>query len=169
MVRELTLTDGSVALLDDEDLPRVLQLGDMWANEGGYAARQKRFGGRKGKAVRYWMHRVVLRDVPAYPVAEVDHINGNKLDNRKANLRVVTKRENMQHRPKLKREGFKGAYFDDSCRVLKKWRAMIRVDGKLLRLGRYATPEEAARAYDAAAREHFGEYAYTNFKEVVNG
>ena len=101
------------------------------------------------------MHRVILN---APPGREVDHINRNGLDNRRSNLRLATHAQNEANKPP--RGEYKGAYW---CKKSGRWRASIRVDGRLRHMGRFATREEAARVYDDAALEAFGEFAYLNF------
>jgi len=105
------------------------------------------------------MHRVIL-DAPMNML--VDHINGNGLDNRRENLRICTNTENLRNRGKDRdnTSGYKGVVIKKGE---KKFRAQIRVNQKTIHLGSFSTPEEAARAYDDAAREYFGEFAWTNF------
>lgn len=92
----------------------------------------------------------------------VDHINGNGLDNRRVNLRLATTVQNHWNmRKRLARcsSRFKGVYFD-SRRM--KWGAQIGVHGRHIMLGRFGSEVEAAVAYNAAAIEHFGEFALVN-------
>lgn len=91
----------------------------------------------------------------------VDHINRNRLDNRRVNLRTVTASENAQNaKGQPNASGYKGVAMSRN-----RWRAYIKPYGKQLSLGVYATAEEAAKAYDKAAKEYWGEYAYLNFPE----
>lgn len=92
----------------------------------------------------------------------VDHINGNPLDNRRSNLRITDKRGNAQNSAKHKDASsyFKGVTWDKSRR---KWMVQIVIDGVRTHLGRFAIEEDAARAYDEAAKQHFGEFARCNF------
>ena len=85
-----------------------------------------------------------------------DHKNRNTLDNRRGNLREATSRQNAQNRSKRRtsESGCKGV-----VRHGKKWRARITINGKQIRLGVFLTKEEASKAYENAARVHFGEYA----------
>lgn len=113
-------------------------------------------------------HGYVVRYVPAGVVilhrviagAEdgdiVDHINGNRLDNRRENLRICTQAENLRNRKvhRNNRLGVKGVYLQEG-----RFRAQIRADGKKVCLGYFSTAEEAARAYAAAAQRLHGEFA----------
>tara|TARA_E500000305_G_C3995657_1_gene224406 strand:+ start:345 stop:842 length:498 start_codon:yes stop_codon:yes gene_type:complete len=96
----------------------------------------------------------------------VDHINGNGLDNRKANLRVCSMSENMMNRGKTKQNssGYKGVYNTGDSKV-NPYVAKIQKNNEVYCLGHFGTPEEAARAYDAKAKELFGEFAHLNFPE----
>lgn len=112
---------------------------------------------------RYYMHRLLLGSPNGQPI---DHINGNRLDNRRANLRVTTPAGNLQNqRTRRMREGeYKGVHFEKARQC---WRAHIQVNKKQYFLGRYDSPEQAAFAYDKAAREHFGEMACCNFEPIT--
>lgn len=114
-----------------------------------------------GKPV--YLHREVMRlaglDVEN---RKVDHINGNPLDNRRCNLRLCTDAENLRNQrirrvPKTSR--FKGV---SQSKNHNRWRASIFKDYKRVHLGYFDTPEQAARAYDAAAVELHGNFARTN-------
>lgn len=93
-----------------------------------------------------------------------DHINGNKLDNRRENLRVCTQQENSRNRKIAKHNkcGFKGVIWDDGR---KKWRAQLRHGGKTINAGRYETKELAAMAYNQRAATLFGIFAKLNILE----
>jgi hypothetical protein len=106
------------------------------------------------------LHRLLM-EAPANLV--VDHINGDTLDNRRVNLRVCTMGENRRNSraPTTNTSGFKGVRFDNRGRL--PWLAKLCVNYKYIHIGTFATVEEAARAYDRAALEHFGEYARLNF------
>jgi hypothetical protein len=102
-----------------------------------------------------------LMDAPVG--TEVDHINGNTLDNRRSiNLRLSDHRRNSGNRGPNSNNtsGFKGVSFDKESG---KYSANIRDHGKQKKLGRFPTAELAARAYDRAAVEVFGEFAWLNF------
>ena len=97
---------------------------------------------------------------------QVDHINGNRLDNRKENLRLATPQQNQMNRKSHRNSTskYKGVSWDKSRN---KWRALIMIDNKYKHIGRYQDEREAALAYDKAARELFGEYAHLNFEEIT--
>jgi len=90
-----------------------------------------------------------------------DHINGDALDNRRANLRPANTSQNQANRalPRNNTSGFKGVHYLAAANA---WRATIGVNGRKVRLGQFATAEAAAAAYDEAAVFYFGSYARTN-------
>lgn len=151
------LGNGGHALVDATDADRVLSR--TWTRDDRpHTSYARSFDQATGRTL--YLHRFVLGD----PEGEVDHRNRNGLDNRRSNLRVCNRSlNNANHRA---REGFRGVSRD---RRQDRWKARITVDYKEHWLGGYATAEEAAKAYDAAAREHFGEFATLNFPEEHNG
>ena len=105
-----------------------------------------------------FMHRMIM----GYPSGkEVDHINGNGLDNRRSNLRVCTRSQNSCNRPAPanNKTGYKGVYWDENKN---RYRAVITKDKVIYRLGRYKTAREAAVAYNEGAKKYHGEYAFIN-------
>jgi len=95
----------------------------------------------------------------------VDHRNGDGLDNRRQNLRPANDSKNQMN-ARMRSDnpsGFKGV-----CADRHRWMARIQLDGRRTYLGYFATPQEAARAYDAAAVELFGEYARPNFPQEMS-
>ena len=90
---------------------------------------------------------------------EVDHINGDPLDNRICNLRLASHRENMANQraqSKKKYSALKGVTY---CKREGRWSAVLTSNGKRVWLGRHDTPEQAHEAYTAAAEKYFGEFA----------
>lgn len=146
---------GKFAIVDSEDFDFISQWN--WRLSIGYAVRQIY---KKGsKVVTILMHREINKTPTGFVT---DHINGNKLDNRKANLRTCTDSQNLANRDKtsLNKSGYKGVRFH---KVDRKWRAQIKVKGKQSHLGNFLSPVDAARAYDEAAIIQFGEFAKLNF------
>ena len=152
MTKTIELTQGKVALVDDEDYERINAY--KWYYCKGYAVRK--FGSPPRKFV--YMHRVIL-DTP--DGLETDHVNGDGVDNRKANLRACTRSENQRNlgRTISNTSGFKGV---TKSKGSTKWIASIKHFGQQIYLGRFTTPEAAARAYDEAALKLHGEFARTN-------
>ena len=106
------------------------------------------------------MHRLIL-GLSIKDGIFTDHINGNILDNRRANLRTCTNSQN-QANSKLRKDntsGYKGVNFIPKT---KNWQASIRLKGKKLYLGHFVNKELAARAYNSAAKLYFGKFAKLN-------
>lgn len=160
--RHIPLTQGKYAIVDSEDFERLHK--HKWcankAKKTCYADRTVRVGRNKRKHVL--MHREIL-DPPDH--LYVDHINHNGLDNRKANLRTATHRQNCYNRVHFKKNPssrYKGVCFN---RATEKWDVQIRRYGKCTHLGCFDDEVEAAKAYDKAAKEHQGEFAALNFPD----
>ena len=117
-----------------------------------------------GKRTGQYMHRFLL-GVTSLSV-QVDHHDGNGLNNTRSNLRVCTVRRNAANQRKQTGTSsqFKGVYWHKAAN---KWHAQIGQDGKKHNLGYFSDEKDAARAYDAAARERFGEYAQLNLPQEV--
>lgn len=167
-MKMISLTRGQVAIVDDADHAELAC--HLWQAHRGphdttwYAVRATVVDGHKTKLR---MHRVLMG---ATRGVEVDHRNGNGLDNQRLNLRLATGSQNQRHRirptrPKMA-SSFKGVSWEAQW---KRWRARILVDGKRIHLGTFRSEIEAAKTYDAAALRHFGEFAAPNFKEITNG
>jgi hypothetical protein len=155
-VKEIKLTRGKVALVDDDDYERISK--HKWCYDGHkYAIRSERKGGKK---INIFMHCEILGHPDGM---ETDHINCNKLDDRKSNLRICTNSQQRQNCPirKDNTSGFKGVSFNKDVR---KWEAYINCNRVRTRLGFHDSPEEAAYAYDNMARKLFGEFARPNYQ-----
>ncbi len=164
MSRTIPLSRGYVAVVDDEDYEWLSER--KWfatqdrKNVSTYAYRTEM---RNGRTRYISMHRVIL-DAPKGMT--VDHIDGNGLNNTRANLRLATVAQNTRNM-KIKSgysSRFKGVHWATRP---KRWRATIHVGDKIFSLGEYRDEERAALAYDEAARHHFGEFARLNFPEVT--
>lgn len=170
-MKEIELTQGKVAIVDDEDFDLVnrfkwyaLCSGNTW-----YAVRkqtkketlQKMWVDKKDTRQLIHMHRFVM-GMPSKVM--VDHKNHNGLDNRKENLRLATNAEN-QHNRKIStnnKSGYKGVSYNRTDRV---WIASIRNNGIRENLGRFKSPEEANMAYISAAIRIHGEFILENNNE----
>lgn len=162
------LAGDAHVLIDEEDREKVSAY-QWYLVEYSHGLRYAVFLHRAGRRAQRQtgMHRLLL----GFPKGMVDHRNGNGLDNRKENLRGCTNTQNQQNqtinRRQVKSSRYKGVCWDKrSCR----WIAHIRVNTRKKYLGRYLDEADAARAYDAAALEYFGEFARINFSgaEIEN-
>lgn len=153
----------NVVKLDDDALDMVKEFlgGDKFhfniAGRGYVSVRNYKDGKYHHRG---YVHRIIMGPIDAGLV--VDHIDGDPLNNQRSNLRVCTQSDNLgnQRRAKNNPTGFKGVVL-----VPEHYVASICRNRKCRRLGMFKTAEEAARAYDRAARELFGEFAKTNFEE----
>jgi hypothetical protein len=161
-MRSIPLTRGLTALVDDQDFLRLAAF--TWhahkARGRRTAARGQFYAARAlDHRHRVFMHHDIMGERPGY---QIDHRNGNGLDNRRSNLRWATGSQNQQNKAKVGGTSpFKGVYRLRSGP--RPWRATITIQGRRLHLGVFKREEDAALAYDAAARQHFGEFAYLNF------
>jgi hypothetical protein len=162
-MKQIPLTRGLFAIVDDEDFERVSQF--KWQATGDERRRYYATHGYyvNGKTKHLYMHRFIM-DEPAG--MQVDHINGNSLDNRRCNLRVATRQQN-RHNSRLNKNsgtGFTGVTELKGKQARKsRFRAYIIHNNKNELIGHFACPIEAAKAYDRRARELRGEFARTNF------
>lgn len=157
MSKEIQLANNrGFAIVDDQDYDRLIQF--KWHNQEGYAKHSQWLN---GTCVGIQMHNVVLGFAPSKDRV-VDHINGNSLDNRRENLRIVTQQQNMFNRTKLAKGGtskYKGVYWNKQRGM---WRAKITLDYRTRHLGYFESETEAAIAYDNEATILFGECAKLN-------
>lgn len=150
-MKKFDLGRSQVLLVDDDiavELQALLDRGAVLSNQRGYPA------------IRIDVHRLVLPHKSSRQ-SHIDHVNGDRLDARRDNLRVATPAQNQANRKKA--EGKTSRYKGVSRTRRGKWYAQITVNYVAINLGTFACEEEAARAYDAAAVEHFGDFARLNF------
>jgi len=160
LVKTIELTQGKVALVSDQDYEALK--GYRWiarlskTHEKYYAVRVIRSEGRQVK-VRY-MHREIM-NAPRGTL--VDHKDGHSLNNQRENLRYATPSQNNANaRPRRNASSrYKGVskYNRDGT-----WQAEISVNKDRILIGRFPTEDEAAQAYNEAAKKHYGDFAYLN-------
>jgi hypothetical protein len=153
-----TSTINRFTIVDSTDYDWLNQW--RWSYSNGYAIRSKRIGKRTdNKQIYFLMHRQILNA----PIGkEVDHINGNKLDNRRCNLRLCSHKENLRNHQRKKigcSSIYKGVCF---VKRNKNWRVQIWVDYKAIWIGSFKTEKEAALAYNNAAIKYHKEFARLN-------
>jgi hypothetical protein len=155
MSKNICLTRGKFALVDDDIYEYLNQW--KWIYSNGYAIRDDKISGK-----RIRMHREIL---DADVGVEIDHINRDRLDNRKINLRVCSRSENRCNCGirSDNTSGFKGVYWH---KRMGKWRAVVHKNNKEISLGYYSSPEDAAYAYDLGAKKYHGKFAVLNFKNT---
>lgn len=154
MTRYIQLTQGYQAIVDDEDHEELSKF--KWHYHLGYAIRTVYTG---GKYIKIRMHRVVM-NCPADK--EIDHVDGNKLDNRRCNLRICTRADNVRNiqvNTLGKSSKYKGVTWKKQS---KKWCAQISLRKKKIYLGLFTDEKSAAIAYNQAAQKYFGEFARLN-------
>ena len=150
-ITTLIMSKGS-AIIDTEDLVKCNERHWFITPDRKYVTSKDR-GAKNRKSVL--LHKYLTG------FSITDHINGNGLDNRRSNLREVNHSKNAMNRNQKSKHGFKGVYSNGNSRFF----STIFVNKKSKYLGIYGSPEEAAKAYDLAATEYFGEYARLNFPE----
>ena len=153
MYKKILITRGQIVTVDEQDYQELSQY--KWYLIDGFAARTIK---KENKRTTIYMHRVIM-DAPIG--ISVYHINHNKLDNQRENLRLVKGSARMHRRPSVKHSSkYRGVYW---CKDKRKWIAEIKVYKKQIRLGRFEVEKDAAVAYDEAARKYYGSLARTNF------
>jgi hypothetical protein len=162
-MKKIQLTQGYHTIVDDADYNKFSKFKwhVVFRGKKGYAERTKRYGIRKNNKKKHIkMHRIILK---AKSFQQIDHINGNSLDNRKNNLRICTNIENSRNhkgQPLLRKYSqFKGVKKNANCKT---WSARITVVGKEIYLGSFKTEKFAAIAYNKAANKYFKNFAYLN-------
>ncbi len=158
---EIPVRPNYVAIVDDEDVALVST--QPWCHLAGEHNRTiyatSRWDGRN-----VFMHKIIMGD-PSDPNLTVDHIDGNGLNNRRANLRWATRQQQAWNKAPCKNSqaGFKGVEING-----RNYRARIMVAGQRYELGTFQSPEDAALAYNAAAVKYFGEFARLNVLGVMS-
>lgn len=154
-MKTIPLTQGKVTIVDDEDYSSLAQW--KWCySSNGYAERSS----PRPKKILY-MHRVITNTPKGM---QTDHINGDRLDNRRSNLRVCSSAENRCNTGKMStnKSGYKGVIWDKKS---EKWMSRICFRGKQIYLGLFVDVIQAAEACDAAVKKLHGEFAKLNFPD----
>lgn len=171
MTKQIPLTQGKVALVDDADFEDVSRFN--WhahkGRKGNWYARRAILKieepDPKKRRNRISLHRHLLGNVDG----EIDHKNRDGLDNRRTNLRVATRELNaINTGAYATKRGttYRGVqYCHSRSNLTRRWIVRFESKGRKFFLGYHATAEDAAHAYDAKARELFGEFAYLNFPD----
>jgi len=150
-MRKIKLTQGKQAIVDDNDFDELNKY--KWYTKhqcrNYYVVRHHPLN--HGRLI--WMHRIIMGDNHGM---DIDHINGNGLDNRKINLRFCTRSQNNQNQ-RMRNKKFKGFSKRDNT-----YQARITVSGKRIYIGSYRSQIGAALAYNIAAKLYFGDFARLN-------
>ena|ERR1035437_5844174 len=158
---KIPLSQNKFATIDAEDFQRVNQfkwtvskLGYPQAIINSYKKGQK----HNKILTSIYLHRLILN----FPKQSMDHIDNNKLNCQKSNLRLCTQKQNARNQSikSSNTSGYKGVSWS---KTMNKWEARINPDYKAMVLGYFNNKVSAAIAYDEAAKKHFGEFARTNF------
>lgn len=149
-----------VTIVDDEDFNKLCKLNLTWCEStGSVSAKQKIYvNGRFIKRKTVHMHRLIL-GLDTNDNIEVDHIDGDWLNNQRSNLRLATHSQNNCNKKSTNKFGYKGIYY---CPKVKRWYAKIKINKVQIGLGSYDTKELAALAYNEGARKYHGEFTKLN-------
>lgn len=157
-MKRIPLTQGKETIVDDQDYDYLMQW--KWrylsARTVGYAVRTQRES--DGETVKM-MHYVIAERMGLKITSTCDHKDRNGLNNRQENLRPATISQNNANRRSTSKSGYRGVYWYPKH---DKWVSQIRVEGKMHALGYFTDKVEAAKAYNKAAKKHFGEFARLN-------
>lgn len=154
-MKRVPVGKNEYAMVDDDDYARVSAV-NWYITGHGYAYSEKVLSGKTSKILM--THFIMGKPEKGFVV---DHINRNRLDNRKDNLRFCTLAQNNMNRKMQKNNtsGYTGVFWHKPA---KKWQVFICIDKKQTHVGIYADKKEAALAYNEAAKEHYGEFARLN-------
>lgn len=145
----IPLTQGKVAIVDDEDYETLIQF--TWS---AHRSRNCWYARTRIQGMQFGMHELVLGE------KYVDHINRNGLDNRRENLRFCTNSQNQMN--KGKQSGSYYSRYKGVTRHRSGWMVRIQVNGKRIQVGYFKVEEDAAVAYNMAALKYHGEFARLN-------
>jgi hypothetical protein len=158
MAKEIILTQGKVAIIDDDDYEYLNQWKWFANNKNGKFYVVRNITVSKNKQSSIFMHRFIMKPNKGMII---DHLDGNPLNNQKSNLRICTHAENMRN-SKISinnKSGYKGVSYQEDRN---NYRAQIKFNNKKINIGDFIDPIDAARAYNAAALKYHGEFANLN-------
>jgi len=151
-MKYIKLTQNKQAVVDDGDHEELSRY--SWYYKQGYAVRNSEYS-NDGKRTTIRMHREIMSTPTGF---ETDHINHDKLDNRRKNLRIVDRSQNMWNRkPQKGRSPYKGVTYNKKHG---KWYAQIQKNGVKIHIGSYSSDIEASKAYQEAASRLHGTFAF---------
>lgn len=158
-MKKIPLTQGKFTIVDDCDYEFLMQW--KWYYHKSRSEEQGYVAHRINKTKIIWMHRVILERMGHKDFVKSDHINRNKLNNRRCNLRPATSHQSSCNRNK-RRDNTSGYIGVTWCKRYKKWYAYINRNRKHIHLGYYDDPKEAAKVYNKAALKYHGKFAVLN-------
>lgn len=160
-MKEIKLDCGSIVLVDDEDYAYITTCYDLYINNHGYVQCKinDKYKGKKMGLFSMTLHKILVHPDKSGRSINVDHKDGNKLNNQKENLRVITHRQNMMNsKSNAGKSKYKGVYkYKDDI-----WQVMIRQNDKNITLGTYLTEDAAGNCYNYYAKKYYGEFAWLN-------
>jgi hypothetical protein len=156
---------GAITILYDDCDHELVGKYNWYTQSDGYAYGRLKTKLKKGVRNRkVLMHRLILGILDT-PALQGDHINFNKTDNRRVNLRTCTLVENLIHRKRKNTKGRSSIYIGVSWhKATNKWQSSLGINNKMLHLGIYDNEVDAAKARDESAKIHHGKFANLNFK-----
>lgn len=161
-MKRIKLTRGKFTKVDDVDFEWISQW-KWYCSNFGYAVRNACTVG--GDRFLVYMHREIMKTPDRM---DTDHVDMDRLNNQRKNLRICTRSENKRNRGKQldNVSGYKGVSWS---RIARRWQAQIKIKGKSIHLGYFTDVRKAAHIYDDAALKYHGEFARLNYGENLNG
>ena len=151
-MKTISLTKGLVAKVSDVDYAYLRQFKWHTTQCGNQQYAKGRVGGRR----QVYMHRVIAQRKGLPLDRDIDHKDGDNLNNTRSNLRVATRSQNIRncHRPVRAKSGVRGVTSNGSG-----WMAVVTIEGKTIYLGTHRTIKEAAKAREAGVKKYYGDFA----------